>query len=56
MEELVTTKRYLLFVGEVYYPAGGSEDIEGSFSTLAEAVKGGEGLLDSIEDLGGTMF
>lgn len=31
-------KRYLLFYGETYYPAGGWGDFRGSFDTLREAT------------------
>lgn len=31
-------KQFLLFVCEVYYPAGGMEDFEGDFDTLEEAM------------------
>lgn len=30
-------KRYLLFVGEYYYPAGGWDDFSASFDTIDEA-------------------
>jgi hypothetical protein len=29
-------ERYLVFAGDLYYPAGGWEDFIGSFRTLAE--------------------
>lgn len=31
-------KRYALFSGDAYYPAGGWDDFRGSFDTLDEAV------------------
>lgn len=33
----MTLKRYLVFSGEDYYPAGGWEDFDASYDTLAEA-------------------
>lgn len=32
-------KRFLLFVGQAYYPHGGFNDFFGSFDTLEEAVQ-----------------
>ena len=32
-------KRYLLFRGDIYYPAGGWDDFKGSFDTLVEAAE-----------------
>lgn len=32
-------KRYLSFIGAVYYPSGGMGDFKGDFDTLEEAVK-----------------
>ena len=31
-------KRYILFTGNNYYPAGGTNDITGFYSTLTECV------------------
>ena len=31
--------RYLLFSGEAYYPMGGAEDFQGSYTTVAECVQ-----------------
>lgn len=31
-------KRYLAFIGEVYYPSGGMGDFIGDFDTLEEAI------------------
>jgi hypothetical protein len=31
-------KRFLLFVGETYYPLGGAFDLMGSFDSLAEVI------------------
>lgn len=31
------TKRYALFYGDTFYPAGGWDDFEGSFDTVVEA-------------------
>lgn len=31
-------KRYLLFAGDRYYPAGGWQDFKGSFDSLTEAI------------------
>lgn len=30
-------KRYLVFIGDCYYPDGGMDDFEGDFDTLEEA-------------------
>ena len=35
-------KRYLLFAGTNYYPAGGWKDFRDSYDSLAEAMKCGE--------------
>lgn len=32
-------KRFLLFFGSNYYPAGGMADFQGDFATLEEALK-----------------
>ena len=32
-------KRYMLFHGDHYYPAGGMNDFQGSYDTLSMAVK-----------------
>lgn len=34
-------KRYLLFVGDFYYPAGGWNDYKGCYATLEEAKDAG---------------
>lgn len=31
-------KRFLVFTGDYYYPAGGWEDLQGSYDTIEEAV------------------
>jgi hypothetical protein len=31
-------KRYLLFIGDTYYPGGGWKDFIGSFETVSEAL------------------
>ena len=31
-------KRYLVFLGQIYYPQGGMYDLEGSFDKLEEAI------------------
>lgn len=37
VEETATPGRYALFVGDYYYPGGGWDDYQGSFSSLEEA-------------------
>ena len=32
-------KRFLLFAGDNYYPAGGMEDFKGDFDTVDEALE-----------------
>lgn len=32
-------KRYLLFAGAIYYPAGGWDDFKGSFDTVLDALE-----------------
>lgn len=32
-------KRYLLFAGDQYYPAGGWQDYKGRFNRISEALK-----------------
>ena len=32
-------KRYLVFIGDIYYPIGGMEDFSGDFDTLPECQK-----------------
>jgi len=39
-------KRYLLFAGSSYYPAGGWSDLAGNYDTLAEAVDAAVALKD----------
>ena len=36
------TKRFLLFAGKDYYPAGGGNDFQNSFNTLEEAMEGND--------------
>jgi len=35
----IQLKRFILFAGSKYYPAGGMEDFESSFDTLQEAIE-----------------
>ena len=37
----VVMKRYLLFRGDDYYPAGGWNDFEGDYSCLEDAIRAG---------------
>jgi hypothetical protein len=42
-------KRYLLFAGERYYPAGGWRDCKMDFETIESAVSSAKGLEDDYD-------
>lgn len=44
---MADNKRFLLFAGSIYYPAGGMDDLISTFDNLEEAMKA---LRDSEKD------
>lgn len=43
-------KRYLTFIGTIYYPSGGMDDFKGDFDTLEEAINFIEKYVDNNKD------
>ncbi len=48
-------RRFLLFMGDTYYPSGGWQDFKKSFDTMSEAVKAVSGATKDT-DLGNSSW